>query len=333
MAFRLQHIVTFLLLAGIAVPLQAQQTVCYFGDSITEGWIDAERRPREAYPYIVDSTLRASGTIVRGIVSARGGESTEDALARFATEVQAHRPDVVVFAFGSNDYYVWGNPPAPRVSLERFRFNCRVMIEAFVRGGARVIVLPPPPPREERFYGYADSLLYLPYGGVSRLRDSYAAALRAVAREHACVDFLAEDSLLLGEADGMGFDGVHPSALGHRRIAATVSKAVSTALEFQCEGPVALDGIRMYPLPFNRLSFSVSSISFPVSSPGGHALHIRDMTGRVIRTFVYFAVTTGNAPFLWDGADESGTPVSAGAYILTVSAPARVYQPLSIIVQ
>lgn len=333
MAFRVSILVALLCSVIPATRMQAQQTVCYFGDSITEGWIDAERRPSEAYPMLVDSVLRAEGTVVRGIVSARGGESTEDALARFEREAQAHRPDVLVFAYGSNDYFVWGDIPAPRVSLERFRFHCRVMIEAVVRSGCRVIVLPPPPVIAHRFHRFVDSADYVPYGGVAQLRDRYAAALRTVVAEFPCARLLAVDSLLLGDPDAMGFDGVHPSAIGHRRLAASVAGALQAALDETCDGRESLDGIQMYPLPFNRLSSSVSSIGFPASDAGRHFLRINDLAGRTLRTFEHHAMAAGNATVLWDGTDDAGTPVGAGAYILTVSAPTRVYPPFSIIVQ
>jgi acyl-CoA thioesterase-1 len=306
--------------------------VCYFGDSITEGWIDAERRPSEAYPSLVDSILRRDGVDVRSIIAAKGGETTEDALARFERDVRAENPAVVVFAFGANDCFVWGSTPAPRVSLARFRFNCRVMLEALSGSGSRSIVLPPPPILESRFYRYADSLLYVPYGGAARLRDEYAEAVSQLATDFPCVRVLRLDPLLLPDTATLGFDGLHPSALGHRRIAGAVAEAVLAALDQPCRGESGLEAIGVYPMPFNRQTTSVSSIGIPASIAGTYTIRLIDSLGRIVRTFEYIADSAGYFSILWDGRNENGTIVAPGAYILTVSTPQGSDRSLSIIV-
>ncbi|MBR9975929.1 MAG: hypothetical protein KFF77_10145 [Bacteroidetes bacterium] len=332
MVFRFLAFSFVMLTLTVRVPAQERQTVCFFGDSITEGWIDGERRPAEAYPSLVDSMLRSADLDVRLVVAARGGETTEDALSRFENDVRNEHPHVVVFAFGSNDSYVWGKSPAPRVSLARFRYNCRVMFEALSRSKIRVVVLPPPPVLESRFYRYTDSLLYVPYGGAARLRDRYAETLADLASDFPCANILDLATLLLAGDTALGFDGLHPSAIGHRIIARAVSIAVRTALEQPCSEEVALEGIRMYPLPYNRQVYSVSSISFPVIRAGTHVLRIFDTTGRLVRTFEYAVNTTGAFSVLWNGSDENGTNVAPGAYILTVSAPQGSTRPFPIIV-
>ena len=312
--------------------LRAQPTVGYFGDSITEGWIDAEKQPAFAFPALLDSLLAEEGLDFRSVVAARGGETTDDALARFE-EIRSLDPALLVFAFGSNDYFVWGNPPAPRVSLDRFRFNCRVMFEALSGSGCRVLVILPPPVVEERFRDYVDVSVFEEYGGVSSLRDAYAAAVEDVAAQVPGLRAVRLDTLLLADSARMGFDGVHPSRLGHREIAAALLPLVSGMLRL---GPITQETpetLSCYPMPFQRLRTGVSSIRFTADADGTVVLQIFDAAGRRVRKIVYYAHRAGSHSILWNGRDENGTIVPAGAYTLALQSATRGPRVLSIIVQ
>lgn len=309
-----------------------QPTVFYFGDSITEGWMDAERHPEAAYPALLDSMLRAEGVNFRSIVAAVGGETTADALHRIDTDVLSVNPDVVVFAFGSNDYFIWDNPPAPRVSLDRFRGNCRVLFRKLLGSGAGLIVLAPPPVIAERFYNYFDSTLYAPYGGVDRLRDTYADALADVVKEFPGVLLLQPDSIFADDPSLLGFDGVHPLPEGHRRIAGMLRDPILSLLARGRSLPLPLEMISVYPLPYQRFAQDVSSIGFHSSEKGEYILRIHDFAGRQVRKIVYYAHSKGNHGILWNGRDDNGTMVASGAYTLSLLSAHSVYRTIRILV-
>ncbi|MFA6235119.1 MAG: SGNH/GDSL hydrolase family protein, partial [Bacteroidota bacterium] len=221
--------VSSLLLFCIPAVVLSQPRICYFGDSITDGWMNAERHPDLAYPAMLDSMLAAQGIAFESIVTAHGGETTDDAIARTDRDVMDENADVVVFAFGSNDYFIWGVPPASRVPIERFRYNCRILLRKLTGTGARVIVLTPPPVLSSRFYQYFDSSLYSGAGGVAALRTLYADILQQLATEIPGVRAVLSDSIFVDDSL-VGFDGVHPLPEGHRRIAEALFPVILKAI-------------------------------------------------------------------------------------------------------
>jgi len=321
---RLRNQITLVLFC-LPLLVQAQPKICFFGDSITEGWMDAERHSDQAYPAILDSMLTAAGVSVESIVTARGGETTEDALDRMDTDVLSVDPDVIVLAYGSNDYFVWGYPPASRVPRERFRLNCRILLEKCTGTGSHVIVLAPPPVMERRFYQYFDSSLYAADGGVGLLRSSYADILAEVSSELPTVRYVRLDSIFNADSSLLGFDGVHPTAAGHRRIAAGVLPTLMNAVLSERDRPAPLRMLTVYPSPFHRGRDGRAVIGFTSGEAGEHVLRIMDSAGRQVRKIVYYAHTEGNHSILWNGQTDDGTMAAAGAYTLFLQSASRSF--------
>jgi lysophospholipase L1-like esterase len=70
------------------------------------------------------------------------GETTRQALERFPSDLQLHRPDIVALQFGLNDCNCWVTDAGlPRVSEAAYRANLIEMIERARRFGARCIIL------------------------------------------------------------------------------------------------------------------------------------------------------------------------------------------------
>ena len=321
-------VVTFALLP---TRLHAQAIVCFFGDSITEGWMDARHRPDDAYPALLDAMFAAEGRSLNTVVAGVAGETTADALQRIDRDVLAFRPDVVVFAYGSNDYFVRGAPPAPRVPVERFRNNCRALFRRIQESGARLVVLAPPPLLERRFYLLFDRDMYAPFGGAAALRTSYAAALAAVTSEFPDAAFVQVDAEFASDSTLLGFDGVHPQPEGHHRIALALQNPIVAAI---ASGPVfseALADVSVHPSPFDARRQDVMCISFHTDRAGVYLLRIHDLSGREVRKIVSYAFMQGNHIIFWDGRDAGGTRVGPGAYTLTVSSahePLRMHRLL-----
>ena len=68
------------------------------GDSITEGWIDAQLRPGEAWPSLLDSMLAAGNTHSRSYNAGRGGDTTDDALLRIDPATPLPRSQALAIA-------------------------------------------------------------------------------------------------------------------------------------------------------------------------------------------------------------------------------------------
>ncbi|MBN1447838.1 MAG: hypothetical protein JXA28_07890 [Bacteroidetes bacterium] len=310
----------FLLLLLFAVcRTSAQPLICYFGDSITEGWIEGERLPTAAYPEQTDLLLQLNGSTSRSLPRGFGGETTDDALRRIDTDVLVHRPDIVVIAFGSNDRYVWGDPPAPRVPLQRFRENLRLLLQK-VRGlGAHPVLLGLPPLLENRFYrAGVDSTVYAPYGGAATLHRHYDDVIMDMGREETVAvvnvrEAFADDSALLG------FDGVHPMPDGHARIASALAPVLQDLLRQPASGHPPADP-ELWPNPFLRSRSSYCTLRFHVAAPQRVLLSVHDSGGREVREIVYYAHAIGIHVLPWDGRDRNGTPVASGAYTLYVHA-------------
>lgn len=65
-----------------------------------------------------------------------------------------------------------------------------------------------------------------------------------------------------------------------------------------------------HPNPFNPRT----TIRFGVGRAGPGSLRVHDLRGRVVRTLLSGNVDAGHGAVVWDGRDDSGRPVSSGAY-------------------
>lgn len=81
------------------VPLTESSTIVCFGDSLTRGHgADSET---ESWPSLLQQRVKIP-VINAGVDS----DTTEDGLKRFATDVLAHDPAMVIFDFGGNDRFM-----------------------------------------------------------------------------------------------------------------------------------------------------------------------------------------------------------------------------------
>jgi acyl-CoA thioesterase-1 len=110
------------------VPLQqGGPTVVFMGDSITQYWGGGS----PAYPTIPITTL-VPGAIDEGIA----GQVTEQMQQRFATDVLAKNPNVVVILGGTNDLALQQNPNTDSIAA---------MADAAAAAGVRVVIGTVPP--------------------------------------------------------------------------------------------------------------------------------------------------------------------------------------------
>ena len=96
----------------------------------------------QAYPHQVLCGVkdRFHNAVVNVIVTAIGGEQSEQGAARLEAEVLTHRPDVLFIDYALNDR---------QIGLERSEKAWRSMIEAALAKGVKVILLTPTPDLSE----------------------------------------------------------------------------------------------------------------------------------------------------------------------------------------
>jgi len=190
------------------------KNICIFGDSIAYGawsrdggW--AERLRVALQRRTLDSGFQEYYFLYNESIP---GDTTDDVLKRFASECEARKPHIVLFAIGINDASCRGDRHMPRVSPESFKKNIRTLLGA-ARGRAETIAA----------VGLTrvDEKLTMPFENTyfsnSRIAE-YDAALQKICRESS-IRHLDVSHLL--SADDLE-DGLHPNDVGHEKIFRTV---------------------------------------------------------------------------------------------------------------
>ena len=161
-----------------------------------------------AYPHLLLQGLKArfACAVINVIVTARGGENSEEGAARFGREVLCHRPDVVTLDYALNDR---------RIGLARAEAAWRVMIEQSLAQGARLILLTPTHDVLSLRSGDPSFAAQLPGHAAQahRLADEYEVALAD--SDAAFTQYLAAGGHILDLLSHIN----HPNALGHELVA------------------------------------------------------------------------------------------------------------------
>ena len=181
--------------APVATP-RTEPVVVFLGDSLTAGYGLEES---QAYPVLVKASLEKSGHPVRVVNAGVSGDTTAGGLARLDW-LLAQKPDVVVVGLGGND----GLRGLP---LEQAEKNLREIVRRSKESGARVLLLGmliPPNYGPEYTQGFA--------GMYPRIANELDVPL---------VPFLLEG--VGGIARLNQEDGLHPTAEGQVKVAATVT--------------------------------------------------------------------------------------------------------------
>ena len=204
-------------LAGISAELKARwpanhtvNLVCH-GHSVPAGYARTpEVRTFDAYPYLMHLGLneRFPQSVINVIVTAIGGENSEQGAARFEKDVLSLRPEVVTIDYGLNDRFI---------GLARAEKGWRSMIEAALAAHVKVVLLTPTGDLEAKLDDPNDPL------------NQHAAQIRRLAAEYhiGLVDSLAAFKNYIQEggnpADLMAQVN-HPNHKGHELVAAELLK-------------------------------------------------------------------------------------------------------------
>ncbi len=234
-------LVTILLGACASVPRKPDPsepfTLVAFGDSTTA--------PREVggkalriYANVIQEDLVRRGVHGTVINAGVGGNNTDQARARFETDVLAHDPDLVIIQFGLNDSCIdlWDGMDRPRISRETYTANLRYFVEILRKEDCDVILMTANPMRWTepllKLYGGAPYDVNDPWGFNLTNRE-YGDAVRALASDLdvPLIDvyqrFYDYGSVAGQAAEDLLLDGMHPNDRGHAMIAKWLLKEMA----------------------------------------------------------------------------------------------------------
>jgi acyl-CoA thioesterase-1 len=190
-----------------AVPSPATAPVVLFlGTSLTAGQgLD----PEQAYPALIQKKIDAAGLGYRVVNAGVGGDTSADALGRLDWLLR-QKVDVLVVETGANDALRGQDPAATRENIRAILARARA-------------------------HSPAPRLLLVGMEAPRNLGADYVRRFRAIypelARESgaALVPFLLEG---VGGVESLNqADGIHPTAAGHERMAATVWRVLEPVLK------------------------------------------------------------------------------------------------------
>jgi acyl-CoA thioesterase-1 len=178
--------------------------VVFLGDSLTAG-LGLEES--QAYPVLVKANLEKTGHPVRVVNAGVSGDTTAGGLARLDW-LLSQKPDVIVVGLGGND----GLRGLPLEAVEK---NLREIVRRSKESGARVLLLG----------------MQIPPNYGPEYTHGFAAMYPRVAKELdvPLVPFLLEG--VGGIARLNQADGIHPTAEGQVKVAATVTPYLEEMLQ------------------------------------------------------------------------------------------------------
>jgi len=189
--------------SALSASANSGPVVVFLGDSLTAGLGLDEG---QAYPARVAERLAALGTPIRAINAGVSGDTTAGGLARIDWLLRQH-PDVLVVGLGGND----GMRGLPLAAIEK---NLREIVRRGSAAGVRVLLLGMKiPPNYGPDYSGGFEAMY------PRLAKEMDVPL---------VPFLLEG--VGGIARLNQDDGIHPTAEGQEKVAATVTPYLAQVL-------------------------------------------------------------------------------------------------------
>lgn len=212
-------------------------TLVAFGDSTT-----APRRVDgksiRIYADILQEDFVRRGVNGAVINAGVGGNNTDQARARFASDVLAHEPDLVIIQFGLNDSCIdlWDGMHQPRISRETFADNLRYFVETLRKEDCDVILMTANPMRWTeallRLYGSAPYDVNDPWG-FNLTNRVYGDAVRELAAEldvpliDVYQGFYDYGNVAGQTPEDLLLDGMHPNDRGHALIAEWLLKEIA----------------------------------------------------------------------------------------------------------
>ncbi len=191
--------------AALAAPSPSENRVVFYGDSITDAWIDVAPAFFPGKPYLD-----------RGI----SGQTTPQMLVRFRQDVVDLKPKVVVILAGTNDIAGNTGPSTP----EMIQANLKSMVEIARANGIRPVLASILPASD---YPWKPGLDPGPkIAALNQWLGKYAQENRIVYLDY----YSAMVNDKLGLPARLSEDGVHPNEAGYAVMGPLAEKAIAQAL-------------------------------------------------------------------------------------------------------
>lgn len=190
--------------------------ICIFGDSITEGIDDA----CGGWVGRLDLNHVDANIINLGV----DGDSTDDLVERFETDIEGKDPDTIVIAIGTNDSMYLSDEGHNYVTFEKFIANLGILKRTAERHANRAVFvgLTPVDERLTMPVPWGTGMYY-----TNRGIERYDRAIRTFCEKEAAQFIDIHDEFMKLEYMDMLADGLHPNALGYEWMA----KKIATALQ------------------------------------------------------------------------------------------------------
>lgn len=190
--------------------------VC-LGDSLT----------KYGYPQELEKLLH-----VRVINAGVGGNTSRQGLKRLEKDVTSHKPDLVIFFFGTNDSR--RDAPKTQVGLEEYRTNLVTIIDRCQKSGSRVLLGVMPPITKEAYFTRHPKESYDSVGGFETYIGKYRDTAKAIGKEKN-IPVVDLNTLLQKYPNWVSQDGVHPTEEGNKIMATLIAEKVRPILNLPAE--------------------------------------------------------------------------------------------------
>ncbi|MFB9292087.1 SGNH/GDSL hydrolase family protein [Persicitalea jodogahamensis] len=187
-------------------PKNRSVTLLFHGHSVPAGYFKTPVvNTLGAYPHQLLAKLktRYPYAVINVLITAIGGENSEQGAARFQKDVLIHKPDVLFIDYALNDR---------RIGLEKARQSWQAMIEQAQQAGIKVILLTPTPDLkvdmrdpENELRRHANQIRQLAVRYQTGLVDSYRAFDAVRQQGDTLSHYMAQ--------------GNHPNEAGHALVA------------------------------------------------------------------------------------------------------------------
>jgi len=228
------YLVSTIIFINSAIIMAQQKIIVAFGDSTT-----APRKNVVTYSDVIRDEFKKKNLDVKVINSGVPGNTTAIAKERFEKDVLAHKADLVIIQFGTNDAAVdvWKTPPEDksRVAIDVYERNLREFITAVKAQGAKIILVTPAPTRwSEKLKGMYGKPPYKaddPDGFNVILKD-YVQRMRDVAAKEKVIlvdlnkEYYKYHKTKGQTMDDLFLDGLHPNTKGQQIEAELLLKQI-----------------------------------------------------------------------------------------------------------
>lgn len=188
--------------------------ICVFGGSIAYGAFDQEKG---GWVNRLEAMLDDCKIYNFGII----GDTTEDLLERFDTDIAKKNPDMIIFSIGINDSMYIPKDKNNRINLDKFKENIKKLMEKASRITKKVVFVGLVPVEESKVspIPWRPSCHYL-----NAEIEKYNQAIDDLCKANGMIFVDINSEMKKINYPELLNDGIHPNSKGHKFIAQRILK-------------------------------------------------------------------------------------------------------------